>query len=122
MAAVMEAVEPKVVHEASLVFNPHPKFVGVEIAYLLTRKDDELDMTTAIVRWKVGAEIPRHIHEDSDDILYILRGKAKIWIDGHGDFPLVAGTFVRVPKGVLHQPYGVEEEVLVHDTWFPATV
>jgi quercetin dioxygenase-like cupin family protein len=122
MPAVMEAVEPKVIQESELRFSPHPKFAGVEIAYLLTRKDDDVDMTTAIVHWKVGAEIPEHTHEDSDDILYILRGRAKIWIEGYGDIPLRAGTFVRVPKGVRHHPYDVEEDLLAHDTWFPATV
>jgi mannose-6-phosphate isomerase-like protein (cupin superfamily) len=122
MPAVLEAVAPKVIHQTEMDWNPHPKFAGVEIAYLLTKKDEDVDMTCAIVRWKVGAEIPRHIHEDSDDILYILQGKAKMWIEGYGDIPLEPGTFVRVPMGVLHQPHDVEEELLAHDTWFPATV
>ena len=122
MPAVLEAVEPKVIQPTDMDWNPHPKFPGVEIAYLLTKRDEDVDMTCAIVHWKVGAEIPRHIHEDSDDILYILKGKAKIWIDGYGDIPLKAGSFVRVPKGVEHQPHDVEEDLLAHDTWFPATV
>jgi len=121
MAAVLEAVEPKVIPPTEMDWNPHPKFAGVDVAYLLTRRDD-VDMTCAIVHWKVGAEIPEHIHEDSDDILYILKGKAKIWIEGYGDIPLKPGSFVRVPKGVLHQPHDVEEDLLAHDTWFPATV
>jgi mannose-6-phosphate isomerase-like protein (cupin superfamily) len=119
---VLEAVEPKVMQPSEMDWNPHPKFPGVEIAYMLTRKEDDVDMTCAIVHWKVGAEIPRHIHEDSDDILYILKGKAKIWIDGYGDIPLKAGSFVRVPMGVEHQPHDIEEDLLAHDTWFPATV
>ena len=122
MPDVLEAVEPKVIQPAEMDWRPHPKFPGVEIAYLLTKKDEHVDMTCAIVHWKVGAEIPRHIHEDSDDILYILKGKAKIWIEGHGDIPLHAGSFVRVPKGVLHQPHDIEEDLIAHDTWFPATV
>ena len=122
MSAVLEAVAPKVIQPTEMDWRPHPKFPGVEIAYLLTRKDEHVDMTCAIVHWKVGAEIPRHIHEDSDDILYILKGKAKIWIEGHGDIPLNAGSFVRVPKGVLHQPHDIEEDLIAHDTWFPATV
>jgi len=122
MPAVLEAVEPKIVHESELHFSPHPKFPGIEIAYLLTRKDDDLDMTTAIVHWNVWAEIPEHIHEDSDDILYILRGKATIWIEDQGDIPLTAGTLVRVPKGMRHRAHDVEQDVLVYNTWFPATV
>jgi mannose-6-phosphate isomerase-like protein (cupin superfamily) len=120
MAAVLEA--PKVLDPSTVQWNPHPKFKGVEVAYLLSKKDDAIDMTCILARWHVGAEIPKHIHEESDDILYILQGKAKIWIDGVGDVPLSAGSFVRVPKGVLHQPHDVEEEMILHDTWFPATV
>ena len=121
-ASVLEAVKAKVLDPSTLQWNPHPKFKGVEVAYLLSKKDDAIDMTCILARWHVGAEIPKHIHEESDDILYIIQGKAKIWIDGVGDVPLSAGSFVRVPKGVLHQPHDVEEEMILHDTWFPATV
>ena len=120
--AILEALVTKVLQPEEVQWNPHPKFKGVEIAYLLSKKDDLIDMTCALVHWKVGAEIPRHIHEESDDILYILKGKAKIWIEGVGEVPLKAGSFVRVPKGVLHQPHDVEEDLVAHDTWFPATV
>jgi quercetin dioxygenase-like cupin family protein len=122
MPAVLEAVEPKVIHPFEMDWNPHPKFKGVEIAYLLTKREDDVDVTCAIVHWKVGAEVPKHIHEDSDDILYVLQGKAKIWIEAYGDIPLIAGSFVRVPKGVLHQPHDIEEDLIAHDTWFPAMV
>jgi mannose-6-phosphate isomerase-like protein (cupin superfamily) len=121
-ASVLEATQAKVLDAAAVKWAPHPKFKGVEIAYLLSKKEDGIDVTYALVRWHVGAEIPRHIHEDSDDILYIIQGKATIWIDQVGDVPLSAGSFVRVPKGVLHQPHDVEEELIAQDLWFPATV
>lgn len=121
-ASVLEAVTAKVLDPSTLQWNPHPKFKGVELAYLLSHKDDGTGMTCFLARWHVGAEIPRHIHEESDDILYIIQGKGKIWIDGIGEVPLNAGSFVRVPKGVLHQPHDVEEEMIVHDTFFPFTV
>jgi mannose-6-phosphate isomerase-like protein (cupin superfamily) len=120
MSAVLETT--KVLDAAAVNWAPHPTFKGVEIAYVLTKKDDGVDMTEALVRWHLDAEIPRHIHENSDDILYIIQGKAKMWIDGIGDVPLTAGSFVRIPKGVLHQPHSVEEELIAHDLWFPATV
>ena len=43
----------------------------------------------------------KHIHENSDDIIYVLKGKAKMWIDNIGDVPMREGTFLRIPKGVL---------------------
>ena len=112
----------KVVQAAELQWNPHPQFKNVEIATLLSKKGDGIDMTCVLVHWKVGAEIPRHIHENSDDILYIIKGKATIWIDKIGDVPVSAGSFIRIPKGVSHQPHDIEEDLIAHDTWFPATV
>jgi len=120
--STMETAAAKLLHAEDMNWAPHPKFKGVEIAYLLSKKEDGIDMTCILARWHVGAEIPKHIHEDSDDIIYVIQGKAKIWIENVGDLPLRAGSFVRVPKGVLHQPHDVEEELIAHDTWFPATV
>ena len=122
-----EAVAPsrvkavaKVIQPAELTFAPHAQFKGVEIAKLLTKSADGVDVTCTIVRWHVGAEIAKHVHEHSDDILYFIQGKAKIWIDGVGDVPVYAGSFVRIPAGVQHQPHSVTEEVIAHDMWFPA--
>jgi mannose-6-phosphate isomerase-like protein (cupin superfamily) len=112
----------KVVQPSEMKFNPHPQFKGVQISFLLSKRDDAVDVTCAIVRWAVGAQFDKHIHENADDILYFIQGKAKVWIDGVGDFPVGPGSFVRIPKGVLHQPHDIEEEVVAHDMWFPATV
>ena len=119
--SVLELAQVKVVEAAAVNWGPHPKFKGVEIAYLLSKKDDGIDMTYALVRWHIGAEIPKHTHE-ADDILYVIQGKATIWIDNVGEVPISAGSFIRVPKGVLHQPHDIEEELIAQDTWFPATV
>jgi len=32
---------------------------------------------------------------------------------------MVEGSFIRVPKGVLHQPHDVEEDMLLYDTFYP---
>ncbi len=122
MSATGPSATAKVLQDAAGKWAPHPTFKGVEIVYLLSKKEEGVNMTCALVHWRVGAEIPRHIHENSDNILYIIKGKAKIWIDGVGDVPVSAGSFVRIPKGVLHQPHDVEEDLIAHDTWFPATV
>lgn len=120
--ALLEATAAKVVQPAEVKWNPHPQYKGVEIASLLSKKADGIDMTYTLVRWKVGAEIAKHVHENSDDILYILQGKATIWIESLGEVPVSAGSFVRIPKGLWHQPHDIEEELIAQDTWFPATV
>ena len=37
-----------------------------------------------------------------------------------GDVPMVEGAFVRIPKGILHQPHDIEEDVLAYDVFYPA--
>jgi len=52
----------------------------------------------------------------------VVKGKAKMWIDRVGDVPLVEGTFVRIPKGVLHQPHDIEEDLFAYDVFYPFLV
>lgn len=112
----------KVVQPADMKWEQHPKFKGVESAYLLSKRDDNSNLTYAITIWHVGARFEKHIHEHADDLIYIIQGKARVWIDGIGDVPMVAGSFVKIPKGTSHQPHDVEEEVIAQHTWNPATV
>jgi len=119
--SAVEVAKTKVINKAEVDWAPHPSFKGVDIAYLLSKKADGVDMTIALVHWHVGAEIPKHTHE-ADDILYIIQGKATIWVDQVGEVPVSAGSFIRIPKGVLHQPHDVTEDLIAHDTWLPATV
>ena len=112
----------KIIQPSERKWTQHARFAGVKRADLLNRKDDGFGVTMALDYWSVGADLDRHTHLDCDDIFYVISGRAKIWIEGYGDIPLKAGSFVRVPKGVLHQPHDIEEDLLAHDTWLPATV
>jgi mannose-6-phosphate isomerase-like protein (cupin superfamily) len=112
----------KIIQPSERKWTPHARFAGVKRADLLNRKDDGFGVTMALDYWSVGADLDRHTHLDCDDIFYVISGKAKIWIEGIGDVPLVAGSFVKVPKGALHQPHSVEEDVVVHHCWYPANV
>ncbi|OPY11259.1 MAG: Cupin domain protein [Syntrophaceae bacterium PtaB.Bin038] len=103
-------------------WEPHPQVPRVEVSYLLSKRADQVDMTSALVHLPVGAQAEKHLHENSDDIIYVLQGKAKMWVDGIGDVPLVAGTFLRIPKGTMHQPLDIEEDFIAYDIWYPALV
>ena len=103
-------------------WEPHPQVPRVEVSYLLSKRADQVDMTGALVHLPVGAQVEKHLHENSDDIIYVLQGKAKMWVDGIGDVPLVAGTFLRIPKGTMHQPLDIEEDFIAYDIWYPALV
>lgn len=112
----------KVIQPKDVKWEAHPRFRGVESAYLLSQRNDGSGITYALTHWSVGARFETHIHERSDDIIYVFKGRATIWIDGLGDVALEAGSFVNIPRGVAHLPHDVEEDTIAQHTWFPATI
>lgn len=58
-----------------------------------------LAMTRLVMR--EGAEVPKHVHQDSDEILLVLEGESFMLVDGKAT-KLVAGDVVRIPKGREH--------------------
>ena len=105
-----------------LNWEPHPFLKGVEFKYLLTKSKDQVDITIALAKVAKGTDVPAHIHETQDDIIYCLAGEMKIWIEGEGDFALKAGSMIRILKGVKHKPYGHSEDCSVIDIFLPAMV
>jgi len=112
----------KVIQPHETEWEPHPQLANARMAYLLTSRDEKVDLTCCLVHAKAGTQVEKHTHENSDDIIYVIKGKAKMWIDKVGDVPLVQGSFVRIPKGVLHQPHHIEEDLIAYDVFYPALV
>lgn len=110
--------KPKIVQQEGLKWEPHPQLANVEVSYLVSHRDENMDLTCMLVHIPRGVDAPKHTHE-CDDIVYVVKGKAKIWVDGIGEVPAVPGTFVRIPKGVLHQPHDVEEDLIIYDVFYP---
>ncbi len=110
--------EVKIVNDENLQWEPHPQLAAAKVAFLLSHRDEDMDLTCMLVRIPVGTQVERHAHE-CDDIIYVLEGKATLWIEGVGDVPMVRGTFVRIPAGVAHQPYNIEEEFVAYDVFYP---
>lgn len=98
----------------------HPIFEKIRMKILLSHKEDQMDCTVFIGNTPKGEIVPEHIHENSDDILYPLSGKAKLWIEGLGDFELKKGVIASVPKGVLHKVYEVTEDFYALDVFVPS--
>jgi quercetin dioxygenase-like cupin family protein len=102
----------------TLSWEPHPVFEELLIKKLLTHEKDDVDLSIVMVKVKKGSQIPAHVHEQ-DDIVYHLEGKGKMWVDGEGDFNVAAGSFMRIPAGVKHQPHDIEEDILAFDIFLP---
>lgn len=88
-----------------------------KVAFLLSQRAEGTDLTCMLVRVPVGTDVERHTQE-CDDIIYALEGKATLWIEGVGNVLMVLGTFVRIPAGVAHQPYNIEEDLVVYDVFY----
>lgn len=99
---------------------PHPFLADVGMRTLYSKRDDGADVTCFVVRCKVGAEIEEHIHEKETDIIYVLKGKATMWIEDRGNFSLEPGVFVVVPRGLRHRTFDVVEELVIYDVFTPA--
>lgn len=110
--------KPKIVHKDDVQWEPHPQLTDAKVAMLLSNRDENMDLTIMLVSLPAGTEVERHVH-DCDDIIYVVKGKAKLWIDGIGDVPMNTGTFVRIPKGTQHQPHDIEEDLIAYDVFYP---
>ena len=99
---------------------PHPLAQGITIKPLISEKEHGLNVTCMLVNVPAGKEVPEHIHEEQDDSLYPLQGKAVMWVDGAGNFSLEPGVIVRVPKGKKHKIFDVTQDLLIYDVFCPA--
>jgi len=79
-----------------LEWQPHKTVKGVEIKVLVSKAAQGTDVTCLLVKIGQGIEVPEHIHEESDDILYPLSGRAMMAVEGSEDFVLEPGMIVRV--------------------------
>lgn len=71
---------------------------------LLTKRDHSADVSIFKYRVKAGSapqDVPEHVHEDADDISYLLVGGADVEVEGEVQ-TMRPGSFLRVPKGKRH--------------------
>ncbi|HIJ56196.1 MAG TPA: cupin domain-containing protein [Deltaproteobacteria bacterium] len=106
----------------SISWLPHHFAKGVRIKPMITQKEDRLDVTCVLVEVPAGVEVPEHVHETQDDILYPLSGKGVMWIEGEGEFTIEPGLIIRVPKGTKHKIVKVTETLLIYDVFCPALI
>jgi quercetin dioxygenase-like cupin family protein len=97
----------------------HPFLENVGMRPLYSKRDDGGEITCFVVKCNVGAEIQEHVHSETTDIIYVLQGKATMWIEDRGSFLLEPGVFVVVPKSLKHRTYDVLEELLIYDVFVP---
>jgi len=105
---------------AELPWEHHPSVADVFIKRIVTTAQFG-DDSPSIVMVKIpsGVEVPEHIHETSEDILFIVSGHGTMWIDGVGPVRMKKDAVVRVPRNTKHKIFDVTEELLVYDVFSP---
>jgi putative monooxygenase len=61
---------------------------------------------------EVGSMIPDHVHEDCEEVLFLIRGKARIVIEGEGAWEIGPETAFYSPIGKKHRVENIGEEPL----------
>ncbi len=118
-----EAVMEIIFNAEVLPWKNHPVVKDVSLKTIITTEQFGKDSPSIIiVKIPVGIEVPEHVHEESEDILFILTGKATMWIDGIGNLKLQKNAVVRVPRNTKHRIFDVTDELLVYDVFSPGTM
>jgi len=61
---------------------------------------------------EVGSMIPDHIHENSEEVLFLISGRAKIVIEGEGEWEIGPETAFYSPLGKRHRVENIGDEPL----------
>jgi putative monooxygenase len=61
---------------------------------------------------EVGSMIPDHVHEESEEVLFLISGKARIVIEGEGEYEIGPETAFYSPLGKKHRVENIGDEPL----------
>jgi len=68
-------------------------------------------MCFGVADFPANAHAPAHVHENEEEIIYILTGKGEIYFDGKPE-PVEPGSCVFIPKKVVHSINNTSNEVM----------
>ncbi len=60
----------------------------------------------------VGSMIPDHVHEDSEELMFIISGRARLVIEGMGEWEVGPDTAIYSPLGKKHRLENIGDEPL----------
>ena len=106
---------------ADVPWENHFMVDGAKLQWIYTPEKDGSPITVMMVSLPKGTTLPDHRHPDQPDLIYPLKGKATMFIEEEGEFPLEPGVVVQVPKNALHSIRRVEEELVLYNVFAPGT-
>lgn len=107
-----------VVRGGELAWAPHRLNQKILTKPLLTKEKHGAEATVVYVYVPAGEGVPEHVHDEQDDIVYLVSGEIVVWVDGLGEVRLSEGDLVRVPKGTKHWARA-EKDSYVLDVFVP---
>lgn len=57
-------------------------------------------------------KVKPHVHDYSEETFFVIKGRGKIYMQGHGDVEFSVGDSILVPKGVVHWIENTSEETM----------
>lgn len=117
-------ISPALLLGSDAEWEPHPFADGLERRVLLTKRDQGADVSIFMFRVKRGSQpldVPEHVHDDADDISYLLVGSADVEIEGEVQ-TMTSGSFLRVPKGKRHRVFNISPDFAAINIFSPATL
>ncbi len=106
--------------QSEVEWESHFMTANGKIKWIYTREKDDSPITVMQVRLEKGVTLPDHVHPDQPDLIYVLEGKATMFIDGVGEFPAEAGMIIQVPPNTKHAIRNIEEDILLYNVFAPA--
>jgi quercetin dioxygenase-like cupin family protein len=103
----------------NLKWDDHPINEAIKLAFLVTKKEHNIEGTCMIARVPKGGGIAEHTHK-AHDLIIPIAGKGKFWINGLGDFLMEKGNVFSIPPGISHRLYDVTEDIEILDVYIPA--
>lgn len=111
-----------VIHDDELEWGSHPGVEGGKMVTFFTKKEQGAQATIGMVKIPKGGSLKWHDHGDSDDIVFVLEGKAMMEMEGIGNLEIKKGSHVLVPGRVKHRICDVSESLTLYHIKAPATV
>jgi len=105
---------------AEVEWEPHFMTDKGKIRWIYTREKDESPIAVMQIKLEKGVTLPDHVHRDQPDLLYVLEGKATMFIDGVGEFSAEPGMVIQVPPNTKHAIRRVEQDFLIYNVFAPA--
>ena len=68
-------------------------------------------MAFGVADFPANAHAPAHVHDNGEEIIYILTGSGEIYFDGEPE-PVEPGSVVYIPQGVEHSINNTSGEVM----------